>query len=47
MGRQRHPGRQGSHTPLIHEERIIGDWEINGTEPPYIWLIGGGTKQTA
>ena len=23
-----------SHNPLIYKERIIGDWEINGTEPP-------------
>lgn len=33
-----------SHNPLIYKERIIGDWEINGTEPPYIWQIGGGSK---
>ncbi|MDY7566682.1 acyl-CoA dehydrogenase family protein [Pseudomonas sp. RTC3] len=36
-----------SHNPLIYKERIIGDWEINGTEPPYVWQIGGGSKQTA
>ncbi|TBU86620.1 acyl-CoA dehydrogenase family protein [Phytopseudomonas dryadis] len=34
-----------SHNPLIYKERIIGDWEINGTEPPYVWQIGGGAKQ--
>lgn len=34
-----------SHNPLIYKERIIGDWEINGTEPPYLWQIGGGAKQ--
>ncbi|MCG6574729.1 monooxygenase [Pseudomonas sp. AF32] len=33
-----------SHNPLIYKERIIGDWEINGTEPPYVWQIGRGTK---
>ena len=33
-----------SHNPLIYKERIIGDWEINGTEPPYVWQIGGGSK---
>ncbi|MCY1268731.1 Dibenzothiophene desulfurization enzyme C [compost metagenome] len=33
-----------SHNPLIYKERIIGDWEINGTEPPYVWQIGGGAK---
>ncbi len=35
-----------SHNPLIYKERIIGDWEINGTEPPYIWQIGAGSKTT-
>jgi alkylation response protein AidB-like acyl-CoA dehydrogenase len=34
-----------SHNPLIYKERIIGDWEINGTEPPYVWQIGGGGQQ--
>jgi alkylation response protein AidB-like acyl-CoA dehydrogenase len=34
-----------SHNPLIYKERIIGDWEINGTEPPFVWQIGGGTAQ--
>jgi alkylation response protein AidB-like acyl-CoA dehydrogenase len=33
-----------SHNPLIYKERIIGDWEINGTEPPYVWQIGGGNQ---
>ena len=31
-----------SHNPLIYKERIIGDWEINGSEPPYVWQIGSG-----
>lgn len=31
-----------SHNPLIYKARIIGDWEINGTEPPYVWQIGAG-----
>ncbi|MNZ46313.1 Dibenzothiophene desulfurization enzyme C [compost metagenome] len=30
-----------SHNPLIYKERIIGDREVNGTEPPYVWQIGG------
>ena len=34
-----------SHNPLIYKERIIGDWEVNGSEPPYVWQIGGGAKQ--
>jgi alkylation response protein AidB-like acyl-CoA dehydrogenase len=33
-----------SHNPLIYKERIIGDWEINSTEPPYVWQIGAGSK---
>jgi hypothetical protein len=31
-----------SHNPLIFKSRIIGDREINGTEPPYVWAIGAG-----
>ncbi len=31
-----------THNPLIYKARIVGDWEINGTEPPYVWQIGGG-----
>lgn len=31
-----------SHNPLIYKERIIGDREVNGTEPPYVWQIGSG-----
>ncbi|MCY1496794.1 Dibenzothiophene desulfurization enzyme C [compost metagenome] len=36
-----------SHNPLIYKERIIGDWEINRSEPPYVWQIGGGSKQAS
>ena len=32
-----------THNPLIYKEKIIGDWLINGTEPPYVWQIGAGT----
>ena len=35
-----------SHNPLIYKERIVGDWEINGTEPPYVWQIGSGGQQS-
>ncbi|NWL04621.1 acyl-CoA dehydrogenase family protein [Pseudomonas hunanensis] len=35
-----------SHNPVIYKERIIGDWQVNGTEPPYVWQIGGGAKQS-
>jgi alkylation response protein AidB-like acyl-CoA dehydrogenase len=35
-----------SHNPVIYKERIIGDWHVNGSEPPYVWQIGGGAKQS-
>ncbi|MFP3369991.1 MULTISPECIES: acyl-CoA dehydrogenase family protein [unclassified Pseudomonas] len=35
-----------SHNPVIYKERIIGDWHVNGTQPPYVWQIGGGAKQS-
>ena len=31
-----------SHNPVIYKEKIIGDWHINQTEPPYVWQIGAG-----
>lgn len=34
-----------SHNPIIYKEKSIGDWEVNGTEPIYVWQIGGGEKQ--
>ncbi|MDC4876226.1 monooxygenase [Acinetobacter baumannii] len=34
-----------SHNPLIYKEKVIGDWEVNGTEPVYVWQIGGGVKE--
>jgi len=36
-----------SHNPLIYKERIVGDWEVNGTEPPYVWQIGSGPSAAA
>lgn len=36
-----------SHNPLIYKSRIIGDWHINGTEPPYVWQIGAGRDKSA
>lgn len=35
-----------SHNPIIYKERIVGDWEVNGTEPPYVWQIGSGPVET-
>lgn len=29
------------HNPLIYKAKVIGDWVINGAEPPYVWQIGG------
>jgi alkylation response protein AidB-like acyl-CoA dehydrogenase len=31
-----------SHNPVIYKARIVGDWEVNGTEPPFVWQIGNG-----
>ncbi|WP_460145898.1 acyl-CoA dehydrogenase family protein [Pseudomonas sp. S2_A02] len=31
-----------SHNPVIYKARIVGDWAINGTEPPFVWQIGNG-----
>ena len=36
-----------SHNPLIYKARIVGDWHINGTEPPYVWQIGTGSGAAA
>lgn len=36
-----------SHNPLIYKARIVGDWHINGTEPPYVWQIGAGRGAAA
>jgi len=33
-----------SHNPVIYKARIVGDWLINGTEPPYNWQIGNGPQ---
>ena len=33
-----------SHNPVIYKARIVGDWAINGTEPPFVWQIGNGPK---
>lgn len=32
-----------SHNPLVYKARIVGDWAINGTEPPFVWQTGNGT----
>ncbi|MGY1487980.1 acyl-CoA dehydrogenase family protein [Methylobacillus pratensis] len=30
----------GSHNPRIYKDRIVGDFAVNGTLPPYQWRIG-------
>lgn len=32
-----------SHNPLIYKSRIVGDWVVNGKEPPFLWQIGVGS----
>lgn len=29
-----------THNPFIYKARIVGDWEVNAAEPPYIWGVG-------
>ena len=31
-----------SHNPRIYKDRIVGDFAVNGTPPPYQWRIGLG-----
>lgn len=33
-----------SHNPLIYKEKVIGDWEVNQTELPYVWQIGASPE---
>lgn len=35
-----------SHNPVAFKARIIGDWLVNGAEPPYEWAIGVGRPST-
>jgi alkylation response protein AidB-like acyl-CoA dehydrogenase len=38
-----------SHNPVIYKSRIVGDWEINGTVPEFVWRSGNaeGTGTSA
>lgn len=29
-----------THNPFIDKARVVGDWAINGNEPPFVWSIG-------
>lgn len=31
-----------SHNPVIYKLRNVGDWEVNGNDPTFIWQIGNG-----
>ncbi|MDH2069237.1 monooxygenase [Pantoea sp. GD03673] len=31
-----------SHNPVIYKIRNVGDWEVNGKDPTFIWQIGNG-----
>jgi len=31
-----------SHNPTVFKARIVGDWTVNGTPPPFEWSIGRG-----
>lgn len=32
-----------SHNPWIYKAKIVGDWSVNATPPPFIWAIGVAT----
>ena len=34
-----------SHNPLVYKAKIVGDWTINGTEPPFVWQTGNGPER--
>jgi alkylation response protein AidB-like acyl-CoA dehydrogenase len=34
-----------SHNPWVFKAKVIGDYEINDTEPVYVWAIGAGAKK--
>lgn len=36
-----------SHNPVIYKSRIVGDWAINDTPPPFIWQIGVAAQTPA
>ena len=36
-----------SHNPVAFKARIVGDWLVNGVEPPYEWAIGVGKPPRA
>lgn len=33
-----------SHNPLIYKEKVIGDWEVNRAELPFVWQIGASPR---
>jgi alkylation response protein AidB-like acyl-CoA dehydrogenase len=35
-----------SHNPVVFKAKVVGDYEINGTEPVYVWAIGTARNDT-
>ncbi|XID93180.1 acyl-CoA dehydrogenase family protein [Paenibacillaceae bacterium WGS1546] len=33
-----------SHNPLMYKERVVGDYAVNGTRPPFSWQTGIATS---
>lgn len=33
-----------SHNPIIYKEKVIGDWEVNQADLPYVWQIGSSPR---
>jgi alkylation response protein AidB-like acyl-CoA dehydrogenase len=33
-----------SHNPLIYKEKVIGDWEVNQADLPFVWQIGASPQ---
>jgi alkylation response protein AidB-like acyl-CoA dehydrogenase len=36
-----------SHNPWLFKARIVGDWSVNGVEPPFLWSIGTPSADAA
>ena len=36
-----------THNPFIYKARIVGNWEVNAVEPPYIWGVGEAGRDSS
>lgn len=36
-----------THNPFIYKARIVGDWTVNATPPPFVWGIGVAAPEAA